>query len=153
MPIAPFSSLTKLQNPHNSRSGLVRMSAPSLPQITTDYQVLREGAGIVDLWPRTQLELTGQDRQTFLQGFCTNNVKQLQPGSGCEAFLTNLQGKTLGSRLSQSDGRRRTRGKRRGSHGPSIKKTFIQISLELQKASLNPSSSNFYIFPLPELKA
>lgn len=72
------------------------MPAPSLSQITADYQVLREGAGIVDLGPRTQIELTGQDRQTFLQGFCTNHVKQLQPGSGCEAFLPNLQGKTLG---------------------------------------------------------
>ena len=72
------------------------MPDPSLPQITTDYQVLREGAGIVDLGPRTQIELTGQDRQTFLQGFCTNNIKELQPGDGCEAFLTNLQGKTLG---------------------------------------------------------
>ena len=72
------------------------MSAPSLPQIATDYQVLRQGAGLVDLGARTQIELTGKDRQTFLQGFCTNNIKQLQPGTGCEAFLTNLQGKTLG---------------------------------------------------------
>ena len=72
------------------------MSTPSLPQIATDYQVLRQGAGLVDLGARTQIELTGKDRQTFLQGFSTNNIKQLQPGTGCEAFLTNLQGKTLG---------------------------------------------------------
>jgi folate-binding protein YgfZ len=71
------------------------MPAPSLPQIQADYQILREGAGFVNLGSRTQIELTGKDRLTFLQGFCTNDVKQLQPGNGCEAFLTNLQGKTL----------------------------------------------------------
>ncbi len=26
---------------------------------------------------------------------CTNEVKKLQPGTGCEAFLTTVQGKTL----------------------------------------------------------
>jgi len=72
------------------------MPAPSLPQIQAHYEILREGAGFMNLGARTQIELMGQDRQTFLQGFCTNDVKQLQPGYGCEAFLTNLQGKTLG---------------------------------------------------------
>jgi hypothetical protein len=31
-----------------------------------------------------------------VHNLCTNEVKRLRPGQGCEAFITNLQGKTLG---------------------------------------------------------
>ena len=72
------------------------MSGPSLQQLATDYRTLNEGAGLVDLGPRTQIELTGTDRHKFLNGFCTNSIEQLQAGMGCEAFLTNVQGKILG---------------------------------------------------------
>lgn len=51
---------------------------------------------IFDLSDRTQLELTGADRVKFLHGFCTNDVKALIPGRGCEAFVCNVQGKVLG---------------------------------------------------------
>ena len=27
---------------------------------------------------------------------CTNDIKKLQPGQGCEAFVTNVNGKVLG---------------------------------------------------------
>ena len=72
------------------------MASPSLQQLATDYQTLNQGAGLVDLGPRTQIELSGEDRHKFLHGFCTNQVEQLQPGAGCEAFLTSLQGKIVG---------------------------------------------------------
>lgn len=49
-----------------------------------------------ELGPRTQLSLIGADRHSFLHSFCTNDVKKLQPGQGCEAFITNAQGKLLG---------------------------------------------------------
>lgn len=49
-----------------------------------------------NLSDRTQLELTGKDRAKFLHGFCTNDIKGLTPGQGCEAFVCNIQGKTLG---------------------------------------------------------
>jgi len=45
--------------------------------------------------PRTNLRLTGPDRVSFLQNFCTNDIAKLQPGEGCEAFICNAQGKTL----------------------------------------------------------
>lgn len=45
---------------------------------------------------RTQIEVTGRDRAKFLHSFCTNDVKKLQPGQGCEAFVTNVNGKVLG---------------------------------------------------------
>ncbi len=51
---------------------------------------------LFDLSDRTQLELTGNDRAKFLHGFCTNDIKSLTPGQGCEAFVCNIQGKVLG---------------------------------------------------------
>ncbi len=45
---------------------------------------------------RTQIEVSGRDRAKFLHSFCTNDVKKLQPGEGCEAFVTNVNGKVLG---------------------------------------------------------
>ena len=51
---------------------------------------------VFDLSDRTQIELTGSDRAKFLHGFCTNDIKGLQPGQGCEAFLTNIKGRVLG---------------------------------------------------------
>lgn len=59
------------------------------------YQALNDEAGFVSLGNRTQIVLTGNDRVTFLNNFCTNNIKALSPGEGCEAFVTNVQGKIL----------------------------------------------------------
>ena len=68
----------------------------SSPELQADYEALTQGAGVVDFSQRTRVELTGADRASFLQGFCTNDVKRLSAGRGCEAFLTNLKGKVLG---------------------------------------------------------
>ena len=51
---------------------------------------------VFDLSGRTQMELTGVDRAKFLHGFCTNDIKRLEPGQGCEAILTNIKGKAVG---------------------------------------------------------
>lgn len=51
---------------------------------------------VFDARDRTQIELTGEDRAKFLHGFCTNDIKHLQPGQGCEGFLTNIKGKVVG---------------------------------------------------------
>jgi folate-binding protein YgfZ len=53
-------------------------------------------AHLFDLSDRTQIEVTGRDRVKFLHSFCTNDIKKLQPGQGCEAFVTNVNGKVLG---------------------------------------------------------
>ncbi len=45
---------------------------------------------------RSHIRLTGVDRVKFLHSFCTNDIKQLQPGQGCEAFLCNAKGRTIG---------------------------------------------------------
>ncbi len=44
---------------------------------------------------RCQLELHGRDRATFLHGFCTQDIKRLQPGQGGEAFVTSIKGRVL----------------------------------------------------------
>jgi folate-binding protein YgfZ len=62
----------------------------------TQYDALTQAAGFAPLPARTILALTGNDRITFLHAFCTNNIKALTPGRGCEAFITSPQGKTLG---------------------------------------------------------
>jgi folate-binding protein YgfZ len=54
---------------------------------------------LFDLSDRTQIELTGRDRATFLHNFCTNDIKKLTPGEGCEAFLTNIKGRIIGHLL------------------------------------------------------
>jgi folate-binding protein YgfZ len=60
-----------------------------------EYDALTAAVGVVDFSRRTQIELAGADRQTFLHNLCTNEVKRLVVGSGCEAFLCNAQGHTL----------------------------------------------------------
>jgi folate-binding protein YgfZ len=61
-----------------------------------EYQAAKDECALFDLSDRTQIEITGKDRVTFLHNFCTNDIKNLKPGEGCEAFITNLKGRVLG---------------------------------------------------------
>jgi tRNA-modifying protein YgfZ len=67
-----------------------------MPQRTAEfaaqYAALTAGVGIVDFSTRTQIEFTGSDRASFLHNLCTNNVRNLAVGSGCEAFVLNVKG-------------------------------------------------------------
>lgn len=60
---------------------------------SAEHAVLRSSAGVADLSFRGRLCLTGADRQRFLNGQVTNNVKDLQPGQGCYAALVTAKGK------------------------------------------------------------
>jgi len=51
---------------------------------------------LFEIQSRVQIEITGRDRVKFLHSFCTNDIKKLQPGQGCEAFVTNVNGKVVG---------------------------------------------------------
>jgi len=53
-------------------------------------------AGWIPWTGRSQLRVTGADRAKFLHNFCTNDIKKLEPGQGCEAFLTTIKGRILG---------------------------------------------------------
>ncbi len=61
-----------------------------------EFAALQTSCGIVDFSPRTQIDLDGEDSATFLHNLCTNDIKALTPGTGCETFLTNAQGKIIG---------------------------------------------------------
>jgi len=61
-----------------------------------EYRALVESAAVVDLSDRTQIELTGDDRASFLHNMCTNEIRKLAVGAGCEAFLTDARGHVLG---------------------------------------------------------
>lgn len=45
---------------------------------------------------RERLVISGPDRVKFLHNLCTNDVKRLAVGGGCQAFVTSPQGRTLG---------------------------------------------------------
>ncbi|WP_437201122.1 CAF17-like 4Fe-4S cluster assembly/insertion protein YgfZ [Planctomicrobium sp. SH664] len=51
---------------------------------------------LFDLTGWTQIEITGSARQNHLHGFCTNDIKRMQPGDHCEAFITTIKGRILG---------------------------------------------------------
>ncbi len=56
----------------------------------------RPAAGLIDRSDQVRVEVSGPDRAKFLHNLTTNEVKRLPAGRGCEAFVTSLQGKTLG---------------------------------------------------------
>lgn len=71
-----------------------RMPA-SVENYHAEYAAAQSACALFDQPGRTQIELTGSDRARFLHNFCTNDIRSLQPGHGCEAFVTNVQGKVL----------------------------------------------------------
>jgi tRNA-modifying protein YgfZ len=72
------------------------MSSDRSTSFDEQYQSLRTGCGFVELNDWSSITATGADRQKFLNSFCTNDVKRLQPGDACEAFFTNVKGKIVG---------------------------------------------------------
>src|SRR6266478_6566196 len=69
---------------------------PPSADFLAQHSALSRGVGFAFLSGRTIISVSGSDRATFLHAFCTNNIKALVPGRGCEAFVTSPQGKTLG---------------------------------------------------------
>jgi aminomethyltransferase len=59
------------------------------------YRALRERAAWIDLSGRGKIRATGDDRVRLLHAMCTNNVENLQPGTGCYAFFLTAQGRIL----------------------------------------------------------
>ena len=63
--------------------------------LTSDYERLRESAGLVDRSDRGKLLLTGGEAAEYLQGQVTNDVEDLEPGRGCYAALLTHKGKVV----------------------------------------------------------
>lgn len=70
----------------------VSMIADSL---VTSYEQMRKST-VALFRPATILRITGRDRAVVLNNLCTNQIRGLPTGSGCEAFVTTVQGKILG---------------------------------------------------------
>lgn len=73
-----------------------RFSQSDFGNSESEYRSATETAAVFDVSNRTQLEMSGADRHSFFHGFCTNDIKGLAVGSGCEAFLCNVKGRILG---------------------------------------------------------
>jgi len=72
------------------------MSSSETSSFDREYQALATGRAVVELTGWSSISVTGADRQTFLNSFCTNDVKRLVPGTSCESFFTNVKGKIVG---------------------------------------------------------
>ena len=72
-----------------------------------EYRAARETAALFDESGRGLIELAGADAVTFLHNLCTNDIKALADGGGCEAFLTTHKARVIAhvfvSRLARAD--------------------------------------------------
>lgn len=60
--------------------------------LDAEIDALLDGAGVADLSARTQIEVAGSDRASFLHNLSTNEIRKLKPGGGCEAFFCDARG-------------------------------------------------------------
>lgn len=54
-----------------------------------------DDVALFSLTGRTQVAISGADRASFLHNFCTNHIKGLAVGQGCEAIVTSIKGRIL----------------------------------------------------------
>ncbi len=71
-------------------------TAAAFGGVAEEFAALRTGCGVFDLGWRSKLLITGADRQKWLNGMVTNNVRDLPAGQGAYSFLLNAQGHILG---------------------------------------------------------
>jgi folate-binding protein YgfZ len=60
-----------------------------------EYDYAKNHAALFDVSSRSKVEVTGADAGSFLNNLCTNDVKNLAPGAGCEAFFTTIKAKVV----------------------------------------------------------
>jgi len=63
--------------------------------MNSQLAALHTAAGMCQLPLASHLLLRGADRANLLHNLCSNDIKGLTAGSGCEAFICNPQGKIL----------------------------------------------------------
>jgi folate-binding protein YgfZ len=64
----------------------------ALPALDAAYR----HAACFDLSACAKIELAGPEARLFLHNLCTNDVKNLPPGAGCEIFLTTNKARIIG---------------------------------------------------------
>ncbi len=63
--------------------------------VVAEHRAVREGAGVVDRSLVGKVTVTGRDRQPFLHGMLSNEIKSLKPGQGTAAAFLDAHGKVL----------------------------------------------------------
>jgi len=63
--------------------------------LTAEHSAVRKAAGVIDRSFVGKATVTGRDRQAFLQGMLTNDVKALLPGRGIGAAFLDAHGKVM----------------------------------------------------------
>src|SRR5262249_57339591 len=70
-----------------------------LPQrygdIVAEHEAATKGVGVADRTLIGKVTVTGRDRQAFLQGMLSNEVKNLKPGQGTAAAFLDAHGKVM----------------------------------------------------------
>jgi len=96
MPIA--SALAAIHQRH--RATLADYTGWELPadfgDPAAEYAAAVSACALFDCSHRGKLELTGADAPTLLHNLCTNDIKSLPLGGGCEMFLTTATAKVVG---------------------------------------------------------
>jgi folate-binding protein YgfZ len=69
--------------------------APHYGSVAEEYRTLREGCGVSVRSEAGLLEITGKDRNRFLNAYITCEVKDLAPGQSAYGFFTSPQGRIL----------------------------------------------------------
>lgn len=73
-----------------------RFETACFSNLNDEYSAALETAAVFDVSDRTRLDMIGTDAVPFLHRFCTNQLQELSPGFGREAFLCNVKGRILG---------------------------------------------------------
>jgi aminomethyltransferase len=63
--------------------------------VAAEHRAVREGAGVVDRSLVGKVTVTGRDRQAFLHGMLSNEIKSLKTGQGTAAAFLDAHGKVL----------------------------------------------------------
>jgi folate-binding protein YgfZ len=64
--------------------------------VNREIQALRSGCGLYDLGWQARMAATGEDRQRWLNGMVTNNIRDLAEHRGVYSFLLTPQGRIQG---------------------------------------------------------
>jgi folate-binding protein YgfZ len=67
--------------------------ATNLETLRTEYNAIRDGAGLLDFSAAAKLHISGKNAVPFLNGLVSNDVKTLDAGDGVLAAFPTLQGK------------------------------------------------------------
>lgn len=96
MPIASaLTPLARQQQAHLADYAGWELAA-DYGDVAAEYAAAVSACVVVDCSHRGKLELAGPDAATFLHNLCTNDIKSLPLGGGCEIFLTTATAKIVG---------------------------------------------------------